>query len=316
MNELLKHFVSETNARFEGRLRSSEELFTQRMAADQCLDTAVIGGYGLHDIFDGKVDDSQFPPVVIKAFHVQYPHVGSFVGFVRDHKGDAALLGIINGIKGKAFELDYVEYLNHGNLPAGVFAELAHSPTQEGWDIAIRDVHGHIIDHLQLKATDALAYIQDAIAHYPEIDVVVTHEVFQHLDNLEILSHLIDSGVSNAHLEDVTSDAVHGVAPGFELIPWVAFAIIAYQSWRRYRKGLPLPAVVREAFRRGAYSTSCRGMAYFTTLLVQEPFLGVVSSVLLRLSFGRYDAQKQFLQFVSACRQEQQRQVFDFAKGV
>lgn len=117
MNDLLQRFVDDTNARFEGRLSSPRELLDQHFATDPALDAAVIGGYGLRDILAGKVRESEIPPVVLKAFHEQYPHAGSFVDFVRDHKADAALLGIINGIKGKAFELEYVDYLNHGHLP-------------------------------------------------------------------------------------------------------------------------------------------------------------------------------------------------------
>jgi hypothetical protein len=305
MNARLQQLVAETNARFGGRLHSARELFDEERAADQALDTAVIGGYGLHDILAGKVRDEQIAPVVTKAFHLQYPHAGNFVSFVRDHKGDAALLGIISGIKGKAFELDYLDYLNHGHLPTGAFAELADSPTQEGWDIAIRDAHRRIIEHLQLKATDSLSYIEEALARHPEIDVVTTHEVFQHIDDPEVISHLIDSGMSNVELEDVAGDAVHDVAPGFELVPWFAFGAIAFQSWRRYRGGAPLIGVMRSALRRGSYSTASRGMAYFTMLLGCDPFVGALSSVLARIGFSRYDAQSQFVEFVHAARKRQ-----------
>ncbi len=314
MNERLQQFVAETNARFRGRLHSARELFDEERSADEVLDAAVIGGYGLHDILGGKVRDDQIAPVVIQAFHLQYPHAGSFVDFVRDHKGDAALLGIINGIKGKAFELDYLDYLNHGHLPAGAFAEIANSPTQEGWDIAIRDAHGKIIDHLQLKATDSLSYIEEALARHPEIDVVVTHEVFQHMDDPEVISHLIDSGISNVQLDDVATDAVHDVAPGFELVPWFAFGVIVFQSWRHYRAGAPLAGVVHSAFRRGSYSTASRGMAYFTSLLGFEPFVGTISSVLLRLGFSRHDAQKQFVEFMTARREQQQSRLDALAR--
>jgi hypothetical protein len=306
MNKLLRRFVADKNARFRGKLGSPDEVFKQQLATDQALDTAVIGGYGVRDILAGKVRESEIPPVVLKAFHLQYPHVGGFVDFVRDHKDDAALLGIINGIKGKAFELEYLDYLNHGHLPASVHAELAHLPTQEGWDIAIRDAHGHVIDKLQLKATNSLPYIRDAIAHHPEFDVVATHEVFQHLHDPEILSRLSDSGISNAHLTDAACDAIHDVVPGFQLIPWVAFAIIGYQSWRRYRAGAPLREVTRTAFRRGTRSTACRGMAYFTALLAHEHFVGTASSVLLSLGYGRYEAENEFVEFMQVCRKRQE----------
>src|SRR5271170_18807 len=159
MNDALRQFVEDTNARLGDSLRSPNEVFNRQLTADESLDAAVIGGYGLRDILAGKVSESQIPPLVLKAFHSQYPHAGGFVDFVRDHNSDESLLGIINGIKGKAFELEYLDYLNHGHLPAGAVAELASSPTQEGWDIAIRDAHGHIIEHLQLKATESMSYI-------------------------------------------------------------------------------------------------------------------------------------------------------------
>jgi hypothetical protein len=305
MNDPLRQFVADTNARFGRSLRSPRELFNQHLTADQSLDSAVIGGYGVRDILAGKVHESQISPLVIKAFHSQYPHTGDFVDFVRDHKGDASLLGIINGIKGKAFELEYLNYLNHGHLPTGAVAELAHSPTQEGWDIAIRDADGSIIEHLQLKATESLSYIKDAIAHHPDIDVVVTHEVFEHMNDPEVLSHLIDSGISNDHLEHIASTAVHDVSPDFGFIPLAAFGIIALQSWQRYRKGAPLTEVVRQASRRASYSLVSRGAAYFATLLMHQPFVGTASGILIRLGLSRYDAQREFLEFVLDCRNQQ-----------
>jgi hypothetical protein len=305
MNDLLRQFVADTNARFGDRLRSPKELYDQQLSPDLCLDATVIGGYGVRDIIDGKVRESQISTLVIEAFHSQYPNTGDFIDFVRDHKGDASLLGIINGTKGKAFELEYLDYLNHGHLPPGAVAELATSPTQEGWDIAIRDSTGDVIEQLQLKATENMSYIADAIANHPEIDVVATHEVFEHMDDPEILSHLIDSGILNARLEDVAADSVHDVAPDFGFIPWVAFGVITYRSWQQYRAGVPLTTVARWAFRRGSYSTVSRGAAHFTTLLADQAFVGTVSSVLLRLGFGRYDVQRDFLRFVRDCRSQQ-----------
>jgi hypothetical protein len=300
MNKRLEEFVSETNQRFYGRLRSPKGLLDRRAAVDHALDTTVIGGYSVHDILAGKVRDSDFPPTAIKAFHDQYPHAGSFVGFVREHKGDAALMGIINGIKGKEFELAYLDYLNHGHLPAGQVAELAGSPTQPDWDIAVRDSHGHIVEYLQLKATDSLPYIEHAAERNPDIEVVVTHEAFEHIHDPEMLNHVVDSGISNAHLEDVASDAVHGVAPEFALIPWFGFGVIGVQSWRRLRSGAPLIGVIRSAVRRGAYSAASRGVAYVAMLLGFEPIVGATSAVMLRLGLARYDAQKQFVEFVRA----------------
>ncbi len=83
------------------------------------------------------------------------------------------LAGLISGIKGKLFEIDYIDWLNHGHLPDGWTAELAHSANNPAWDIAIHDGHGHVAELLQVKATESLAYVREAIAAHPEIDVVV-----------------------------------------------------------------------------------------------------------------------------------------------
>lgn len=306
VNQILQDFVTDTCTRFEGRLRSTDELFDDRWSTEQFLDAAVIGGYGLRDILAGGAHDSQISPAVIQAFHQQYPHAGGFVDFVRSHNGDEQeLLGIVNGIKGKVFELEYLDYLNQGHLPTGAVAEMATSPTQEGWDIAIRDAHGHIIEYLQLKATESMSYVADAIAHHPEIDVVATHEVFQHLDDPEIQSHVIDSGISNEHVEQVVADNVHDLGPEFEVFPLLAYGVIAAQGLSQYKQGVPLADVLRKAFRRGAYATVCRGAAFVAELLGGYAFVGFVSSVLMRLNLGRYDAQKQFLQFARGCREAQ-----------
>lgn len=312
MNDILQHFIVETHTRFKGRLCSTDKLFGDCAAKEELLDTAVVGGYGLQDILAGRVNDSEIPPIIKEAFHAQYPHAGSFATFVREHHGDSALLGIISGIKGKAFELGYLDYLNDGHLPAGAVAELASSPTQEGWDIAIRDSSGHVIKYLQLKATENLSYIKEAIAQHPEIDVVLTHEVFEQLHDPETLSHVIDSGILNLQFEEAASDSLNHVAPEFDLVPWLAFGMIAIQSWQTYKAGSPLSAVVNRAYRRGAYATASRGMSYLTILLSQEPFVGLATSILVRLGLGRYDAQRQLVEFIKECREAQRARLDAF----
>lgn len=298
MNELLKRFVAETNERFRGRLRSPRGLLDRYAAADHALDAAVIGGYSIHDILAGNVRDADFPPIVIKAFHDQFPHEGSFVTFVREHKGDAALMGIINGVKGKILELLYLDWLNQDHLPPDQVAELADSPTQPDWDIIVRDSRGHVVEHLQLKATDSLSYIREAIERNPDIDVVATHEVFEQIHYPEMLHHVIDSGIPNARLEDLASDAVHGVVPETTPVPWLSFGVIAVQSWKRFRRGAPLFGVIRSAVRRGSYSAASRGVEYVSMLIGFEPIAGATSAVMLRLGLARYDAENQFVKFM------------------
>jgi hypothetical protein len=257
------------------------------------------------------VTESELDPAVLHAFHLQYPNAGDFVDFVRSHSGDSeAVAGVVNGIKGKLFEVEYLNYLNDGHLEPGTVAELAADPTQPGWHIVVRNESGQMLEHLQLKATNNLTYIKQALANHPEIDVVGTHEVFQHFNDPELQAHLIDSGIDNTHLSQLVEKNVQDhLGHGFE-IPLLALGIIAYQSWRRYRKGgAPLQKVMQQAFRRGTYSVACRGASYLATALASEPTVGMAASVILRLGLGRYDTQKQFLQFVDDCRVAQRERL-------
>lgn len=70
---------------------------------------------------------------------------------------DAELTGIVNGIKGKLFELRYVDYLNDGHIPDGYQAILAESATNPGWDIAVLGADDSVAEEIQLKATDSVS---------------------------------------------------------------------------------------------------------------------------------------------------------------
>jgi hypothetical protein len=297
MNERLQRFVSETQSEFAGRLKAPRDLIQRGTTQDEFVDVAVLGGYSLADILHGRVAEADIDPEVIRAFRSQYPHAGDFVAFIRSHSGDdAALAGIVNGIKGKLFEMEYVDWLNEGHLPPGAVAELASSPTQEGWDVVIKDSHGQIIDHLQLKATESLSYIREALAAHPDIDVVATREVFDHLNGSGLENHVTVADFSDGQLTEHVQDQIHAadMTPEFGL-PLVAFGIIALQNYWRYRKGqLTAVDAVRGGIKRGWRSVLCRGASYVTVLISHEPLLGLPVSVLTRTTFSRFDVQAKF----------------------
>ena len=99
------------------------------------------------------------------------------------------LAGFVNGWKGKLFEVDVRDRLNAGewvgdlHLEPSQTAQLAASATQPGWDLAIYDSHGAVVDQLQLKATDSLAYVKHALEQYPGIHVLTTAEVAQGVED-------------------------------------------------------------------------------------------------------------------------------------
>lgn len=304
MNEVLQSFVSETQTDFKGRLKAPHDLIRRRTTHDEFVDVAVLGGYSLADILHGRVAESDIDPEVIRAFRLQYPNAGEFVDFVRSHSGDqAALTGIVNGIKGKLFETEYVDWLNEGHLPSGAVAELATSPTQEGWDVVIKDSHGHVLEHLQLKATESVAYIKEALASHPEIDIVSTHEVFQHLEASGIEDNVIVSEFSDCQLTEHVHDQIQfEMTPEFE-VPLIAFGIIALQSYWRYRKGhFTAVEAVRGGLKRGWMSVVCQGAAYVATLVSSEPVVGLPVSILTRTTFSRFDVQKHFCMLLDEYR--------------
>jgi hypothetical protein len=301
MNEKLQRFVSETQTEFEGRLKTPRDLIQRRTAQDEVVDVAVLGGYSLTDILHGRVAETDIDPEVIRAFRSQYPNAGDFVAFIRSHSGDdAALAGIVNGIKGKLFEMEYVDWLNEGHLPPGAVAELASSPTQEGWDVVIKDSHGQIIDHLQLKATESLSYIKEALAAHPDIDVVATREVFDHLNGSGLEDHVTVADFSDGQLTEHVQDQIHAadMTPQFHL-PLLAFGIAALQSYKRYRKGKFTAAeAIRVAAKRAWRSLLCRGASHASIVMSHEPLVGLPVSVLLRTTLTRFDEQNKFVELL------------------
>ncbi len=152
-----------------------------------------------------------------------------------------ALQGAINTAKGKYFEYLVVDRLNAGEqvgpvvLPEGYRAELAESMTQPGWDLSIVDGDGVTAEFLQLKATDSIGYIQQALTRYPDIEILATEEVGSS-------GLVLDSGITEADLRDQVAGAIdqldESVVEQFldyfsPLLPLVAIA-----SWEGYKVSL------------------------------------------------------------------------------
>jgi len=110
-----------------------------------------------------------------------------------------AMVGHIGNIKGILFEQQYVEALEATGVHAKVF-EATNHPTV---DIAIFE-DGEVINELQLKATNSVAYINTTLEEHPDIPIVVTTEVAQNFQS----EFVIDSGIEEALLELAITDAL------------------------------------------------------------------------------------------------------------
>ena len=76
---------------------------------------------------------------------------------------------------------------------------MAYSPVQPGWDLQILSSDGHVLSELQLKASESLAYAKSALEHFPNIDVLTTHEAASH--GADAISLILDSGISDRDLQ-------------------------------------------------------------------------------------------------------------------
>ncbi|GEM_PF-462895 len=205
-------------------------------------DTACIGGTVLVDYLTGA---AQVPEAVETAYAFAYPGLAASESF-RQAAGRMAddperLAGFLNGVRGKLFEIQYADYLNAGVLPDGVHAALAPSATQPNWDIAILDDRGNAIEVLQAKATDSVSYVKQALAENPQIDVVTTDEVCQHLALAGGGEGVIESGILDAELTATLADHVsagdHSLLDGMipDLLPGIPVTTLALAAFTSYR---------------------------------------------------------------------------------
>ncbi|HVA63983.1 MAG TPA: hypothetical protein VNF74_09690 [Terriglobales bacterium] len=189
------------------------------------------------------------------------------------------------------FEDRYVAWLNHGHLPPGLHAELAHSATNPAWDIAVKDQAGHVDRVLQLKASHDLGYVRSALESHPNVDVVVPHDVYHQLaQHGELSAHLLDSNQTlhdlNGHVGAAVGHAaaVHA-APH---IPVLAVAFAVGHSFYAYRAGhIPLEQAVRLAAERSGLAVVATGAGTAASVLLHSTGWGIPVAILARLLGAR-----------------------------
>ena len=133
-----------------------------------------------------------------------------------------AAQGAINAAKGKYFELLVEQDLARGieyeglALETNSSVELAEALNQPGWDLQILGSDGAVVDVLQLKATDSITYLKEALEKYPDIQVIATEEVATQVAALEeVEGMVIDSGISNTEITENATTAMYGSNPDF-----------------------------------------------------------------------------------------------------
>lgn len=171
---------------------------------ESLLDVTVAAASVQVSLGDGPED---IDPLLLKAIHDTNPSLAEENWFALDGE---ALQGAVNTAKGKYFEYLVVDRLNQGqqvgplSLDPGQQAVLAESMTQPGWDLRIEDEHGAVVEYLQLKATDSVGYIRDALERYPDIQILATGEVADS-------GLVLDSGITDQELRAQVQEGVDAV---------------------------------------------------------------------------------------------------------
>lgn len=263
------------------RLKSTDGRVTRR---DVALDLLAVGGATLASYVDGTETPSES---VQAAFEAAYPHLSkteSFVDVARRLDPDS-LEGFVSAVKGKLFEIEYVDFLNDGNLPSGYTAELAESVTQAGWDIQVNGPDAAVVELIQAKATDSVSYVAEALRRYPNIDVITTSEVHAALVMQGYGERVADSGLSEASLQTAVESAVDGSTIQMDWMPSsVALALIAFSAYTR--EDLDAYAKSRNFGERasGSYLAYLAGGA--VAVVTQTWWIGLISGVGTRFVIG------------------------------
>lgn len=279
--------------RTDDSIRTFSESFIRylRVKGDALIDAAALAAnIGIEVFHSGHDIDAK----LLKAIQMTNSNLDQVRLLSLD---DDQITGVVNSAKGKYFELIVEERLNHGErvgdivLPDGYTAKLAESMTQPAWDMQILDDYGHVSDYLQLKATDNLGYIKDTLERYPDIKILATDELADHLHGGNYM--VFDSDISNDAITEHVHDVVHDEAAGFAdnfldaFNPLIPLAVIAATEGMMVLLG---KKAVEDAVERSSYriprSIVAGGVGAFV-YAVGGGLLSVPASMVTRLLIDR-----------------------------
>jgi hypothetical protein len=214
--------------------------------------------------FGDQVDTGAITPQMDEAYRLAFSNVatrmtlGERFAELGDSSEDARR-GFLSSLKGKYFEVIVKDRFNDGLstgdlVPGpGQTAQLATDPTQPGWDLRIVNADGSTDELLQLKATDSLKPISDALADSPGFRVLATDEgADQALNNLLNSENVLRSGVSDAQLESEVETPVEPLLDSqledfLEVVaPGLPFVLIGFSEGAKVMMG-------RQAFQEAAH---------------------------------------------------------------
>ncbi len=200
-------------------------------------------------------------PQVLEAFSLQYPNMNldSLIGAT-----DEQLQGWTNGVKGKYFEVLVAEKLNSGEsigdiqLAPGELARVGELANQPGWDIEIVDEAGEVVEQVQLKATESMSYVKDALEKYPDIRIITPQELEGRAADLD---EVLSTDITNENLESAAGEQLselsesvitdileQGAEAAFDAVPGISAILIGVTEAGQVPMGR---STVEDSLKRG-----------------------------------------------------------------
>ena len=199
--------------------------------AESLMD-AMLAAIGISTLIHGNsLNYDAITPQIEEAFSLSFPNksISELEGLDTE-----SLQGILSNWKGKLFEVQVRDQLNNGDivgevvLDQGQTAVLAESVNQPGWDLKILNADGTADEFLQLKATESMSYINEALEKYPDIDILATSEIASISEDLQ------NSDISLDELNEPLLEVLDGGSDVLDMIvPGLPFLIIAATEGRK-----------------------------------------------------------------------------------
>ena len=268
--------------------------------------------------FSDQVDTDAITPQMEEAFRLAFSNVAVRTTLSERFAelGDSpeeVQRGFLNALKGKYFEVivkdRFKSGLSTGDLipGPGQTAQLASDPTQPGWDLRILNADGSADEQLQLKATDSLRPISDALENTPEVRVLATDEgADQAVGNLLNPENVLHSGISDSQLESDVAAPLEPLLDShlenlFELVtPGLPFVLIIATEGTKVLMG-------RQVFEEAVHRVVDRGIKSGAAMavggllaLVGAGVISLPATFLTRIGIDRYRIQSGLSKQISA----------------
>lgn len=276
------------------RLRELVALYRLRERASGLVDAAMDAAAAWAVFDSDHIDWSSMTPELRQAFEAAFP-TKNIEGIAQ--MSPEALDGLTTTWRGKLYEVVVANRLNAGewvgglHLEPGQTATLAELANQPGWDIAIHDESGDVLQELSLKATASAGYIREALDRYPDIQVLTTSDVGSALSDVGDSVTIDDAMTVSQLAEQVEAPLghLHDSLPEElleELAPYLVFAYIAIQEAVWCARGKKtVGAALSSGANRGTKSLAAIGVGAAAHLV--SPALAAPASFMTRLGLER-----------------------------